>query len=147
MIERPTAFDPVKTTNATSGCRTRCAPTSPNPGRNASAPGGTPASRRISTSRNAMPGVCSAGLKTTQFPVTSAAVTMPAGIASGKFHGAMTEPQRLAPVVLAVVDRLADVGVGLGKRLARLEHLERREGGPAATKDGGRAKERRGALA
>src|SRR5436190_1806055 len=60
---------------------------------------------------------------------------------------ARTEPQRLAPVVLAVVDRLADVGVGLGKRLARLEHLERREGGPAATKDGGRAKERRGAIA
>ena len=39
-----------------------------------------------------MPGVCSAGLNTTQFPVTSAAVTMPVGIASGKFHGAMTTP-------------------------------------------------------
>src|SRR5438046_2220643 len=50
---------------------------------------------------------------------------------------ARTEPQRLAPVVLAVVDRLADVGVGLGKRLARLEHLEGCEG--AAASVGGRS--------
>ena len=39
-----------------------------------------------------MPGVCSAGLNTTVLPVTSAAVTMPVGIASGKFQGAMTTP-------------------------------------------------------
>ena len=39
-----------------------------------------------------MPGVCSAGLKTTALPVTSAAATMPGGIASGKFHGAITTP-------------------------------------------------------
>ena len=92
MIDSPTAFEPVKTTNATSGWRTRCAPTSPIPGRKASAPGGTPASSRISTSRKAIPGVCSAGLKTTQFPATRDALTMPAGMASGKFQGAMTAP-------------------------------------------------------
>ena len=93
MMCRPTAFDPVNTTNATVGCSTRYAPTSsPMPGRNASTPGGTPASCRISTRRSAMPGVCSAGLKSTALPVTSAAVTMPAGIASGKFHGEITTP-------------------------------------------------------
>ena len=39
-----------------------------------------------------MSGVCSAGLKHTVLPATSAAVTMPVGMASGKFHGAMTTP-------------------------------------------------------
>ena len=35
-------------------------------------------------------GVCSAGLKTTVLPVPSAAAIIPVGIASGKFHGAIT---------------------------------------------------------
>ena len=39
-----------------------------------------------------MPGVCSAGLNRTVLPVTSAAVTIPQGMASGKFQGAMTTP-------------------------------------------------------
>ena len=39
-----------------------------------------------------MPGVCSAGLNITAFPVTSAAVIIPVGIASGKFHGEITAP-------------------------------------------------------
>ena len=39
---------------------------------------------------SATAGVCSAGLKQTALPATSAAVTMPVGMASGKFHGAMT---------------------------------------------------------
>src|SRR5581483_8789847 len=37
------------------------------------------------------------------------------------------EPQRLASVVLAEVDRLADVRVGFRDRLAGFEDLERRE--------------------
>ena len=37
----------------------------------------------------AMPGVCSAGLASTPLPVTSAALTCPVKIASGKFHGLM----------------------------------------------------------
>jgi len=45
--------------------------------------GGTPASRRTCTSRQAMPGVCSAGLNRTVLPVTSAAVTIPQGMARG----------------------------------------------------------------
>ena len=37
-----------------------------------------------------MAGVCSAGLKQTALPAASAAVTIPVGMARGKFHGAMT---------------------------------------------------------
>ncbi len=52
MIDRPTAAEPVKVTNETSGRVTSSAPTSsPTPGRKASAPGGTPASSRICTRR------------------------------------------------------------------------------------------------
>ena len=42
-----------------------------------------------------MAGVCSAGFRTTGLPVTSAATVMPVGMASGKFHGAMTTPTPL----------------------------------------------------
>jgi hypothetical protein len=92
----------------------------------------------------AMPGVCSAGLTMTVLPVTSAATVMPQQIASGKFQGLMTtatprgwchclveladEPPEAgaleeggqAGVVLAEVDGLADVGVGLAPGLAGL---------------------------
>ena len=37
-----------------------------------------------------MAGVCSAGLKQTALPAARAAVTIPVGMASGKFHGAIT---------------------------------------------------------
>ena len=110
-----------------------------------------------------MAGVCSAGLRITGLPATSAATVMPAGMASGKFHGAMTavdalalvaqavglarrrlhqvggravEAQHLAAVVLAEVDRLAHVGVGLVPRLAGLEApraRRARRAGPAST--------------
>ena len=36
------------------------------------------------------PGACSAGFNTTAFPVASPADTIPKGIATGKFHGAIT---------------------------------------------------------
>ena len=45
---------------------------------------------------------------------------------------AAREPERLARVVLAEVDRLAHVGVGLRPRLAGLEDLERGELVPPA---------------
>ena len=50
--------------------------------------GGTPAAWNASTIASAQPGDCSAGLSTTPLPVARPAATMPAGIASGKFHGA-----------------------------------------------------------
>src|SRR5439155_26324590 len=63
-----------------------------------------------------------------------------------------TEAQGLAAVVLAEVDRLAHVGVGLRDRLPGLEHLERGQlGAPAPhdrrrpEEDGGPAGPRRGA--
>ena len=91
VMARPTALDPVKAMSATSGCSTSQAPiTSPRPGRNPSTPGGSPPAVSASTRRAATAGVCSAGLSRTGLPVTRAAQVMPAGIASGKFQGAMT---------------------------------------------------------
>jgi len=69
---------------------------SPVPGKNESTFGGSPAARRTWTSSAATAGACSAGLSTTVFPVTSAAEHIPAGIASGKFHGDMTAHNPLA---------------------------------------------------
>ena len=68
-----------------------------------------------------MPGVCSAGLRSTAFPVTSAAVTMPVGIASGKFHGAITAPiaARLVAVRVGFARRLPDAGTGGERSAAR----------------------------
>ncbi len=87
---RPTGPEPVKAIVATSGWRASAAPASPSPGSSAIAPAGTPPARNASTTRKAQPGACSAGLSTTVLPVASAAAVMPSGIASGKFHGAIT---------------------------------------------------------
>ncbi len=90
-MDRPTARDPVKAITATSGCSTSRAPTtSPTPGRNCTTPRGAPAATSASTRRDATSGVCSAGLRMTGFPATRAATVMPVGMASGKFHGAIT---------------------------------------------------------
>ena len=89
-ISSPTWLEPVKAMVCTRGSRTSAAPTSPSPGRRASASGGTPASRSARTSMKAHPGACSAGFSTTALPVASPAATMPQGMATGKFHGEMT---------------------------------------------------------
>ncbi len=83
-------MDPVNAIVCTCGFRTSAAPASPSPGSRFSAPAGTPAACSTATSSPAHPGDCSAGLSTTALPVTSAAAVIPAGIASGKFHGAIT---------------------------------------------------------
>ena len=57
--------------------------------RRCSALAGTPASCNSATASAATSGVCSAGLATTALPATSAALTWPRKIASGKFHGLM----------------------------------------------------------
>ena len=87
---RPTGPEPVKAIVATSGCCASAAPASPSPGSNAIAPAGTPPARSASTTRRPQPGACSAGFSTAVLPVASAAAAMPIGIASGKFHGAIT---------------------------------------------------------
>ena len=134
------------------------------PGRSCNASSGTPAARRSSTSGARRPGICSAGLSTTGLPITSAPATMPHGIASGKFHGAITavdttrpqgqvlrspghldegtvdEAARRAGVVAEEIDRLGDVTIGLGERLAAScttngvssSRARRRQGGGAA---------------
>ena len=89
-MSSPTGPLPVNAIVWTSRWRTSAAPTSPSPGRSASASGGTPASRSAWTTIRPQPGDCSAGLSTTVLPVASPAATIPVGIATGKFHGEIT---------------------------------------------------------
>jgi hypothetical protein len=89
-ISSPTAPEPVKAIVWTPGWATSAAPTSPSPGSSDSASRGTPPACSASTTASAQAGDCSAGLSTTPLPVASPAATMPAAIASGKFHGATT---------------------------------------------------------
>ena len=90
MMSSPTALLPVNAINAVRGSRTSAAPTvSPGPGTNCKTSRGMPACHKMSHMILAIPGVCSAGFTTAQFPVTSAATVIPAQIASGKFHGLM----------------------------------------------------------
>ena len=107
------------------------------------------------------------GLEDAALPVASAAAVIPSGIASGKFQGEMTavtprgrvaqrvalagrpaasgrapvELDRASRVVLEEVDRLADVRVGLGPRLAALADGERGELGAALAQVAGGAQE------
>ena len=53
-------------------------------------PARAPAATSASASRHATAGVCSAGFRITGLPAASAATVIPHGMASGKFHGAMT---------------------------------------------------------
>ncbi len=89
-MSSPTLPEPVNAITCTCGWRTSAAPASPKPGSSASAPGGTPAPWSAWTSASEQPGDCSAGLSTTALPAASPAATMPVGMASGKFHGAIT---------------------------------------------------------
>ena len=69
-------------------CAASAAPAvSPKPGTTLTTPSGMPASAISSASRSAVSGVCSAGLRTTQFPVARAGPSFQAAISSGKFHG------------------------------------------------------------
>ena len=125
--------------------------TSPRPGRNCTTPGGAPPATRASISRHATPGDLLGRLedhgvagdqrghghagRDRQGEVpggddrghTLALVDEPVGLPRRGLHevgGRAVEAQHLPPVVLAEVDRLADVGVGLVPGLAGLEALE-----------------------
>ena len=88
MISRPTSVEPVKATLSTSSWAARAAPAvSPKPVTTLTTPSGTPASAISSARRRADSGVCSAGLRTTQFPVARAGPSFQAAISSGKFQG------------------------------------------------------------
>src|SRR5438046_406623 len=66
----PVSVDPVNETTGTSGCSTIALPTTePSPWTSCTTSGGRPASSRISTSRCAVWGTSSAGLKITAFPL------------------------------------------------------------------------------
>src|SRR5215212_3016924 len=55
-------------------------------------PAGKPTSSTISINFAAMVGESEDGFNTTVLPVTTAAIVIPAMIASGKFHGGITAP-------------------------------------------------------
>src|SRR6187551_2591336 len=62
------------------------------PVRKFTTPAGKPTSSTISMNFAAIVGESDDGLSTTVFPATTAAIVMPAMIASGKFHGGITAP-------------------------------------------------------
>ena len=65
-------------------------PIAASPSSRLSAPTGIPARWRTATIAAPHAGDCSAGLNTTAFPVARAAAVIPVGMATGKFHGAIT---------------------------------------------------------
>ena len=89
MMARPVFDSPVKVTRSTSGCVVNASPASPgpNPCTTFNTPGGKPASTASSASRVHVPGVCSAGLRTTVLPNASAGATFHVASISGKFQG------------------------------------------------------------
>jgi len=84
----PTSVEPVKTILATSGWSTSRSPTTaPRPGTTWNTSSGIPASSASSARRNAVSGVSSAGLSTTQLPAANAGANAHEAIGIGKFHG------------------------------------------------------------
>ncbi len=90
LIARPTDVEPVNETTFTRGSFRSGFPTfEPEPVTTLKTPGGSPASSSAFAKFTTESGVSVAGLMTTVFPQTSAAVDFQAGIAMGKFHGVM----------------------------------------------------------
>src|ERR1700753_983516 len=84
----PTSVEPVNESASTSGCRPSAAPAvGPSPGSTPSAPSGSPASCASWAMRNAINGVCSAGLRTTLLPAASAGASFHIGMVSGELQG------------------------------------------------------------
>src|SRR3990172_4274046 len=84
----PTAVEPVKETNFTSGCFIRGIPTpAPEPKMMLTTPLGMPASSQALIKFKAERGVSVAGLNTTVLPQIKAGISFHDGMAMGKFHG------------------------------------------------------------
>src|SRR3989304_10234054 len=84
----PTAVEPVKETNFTSGCFIRGIPTpAPEPNRILTTPLGIPASSQALIKFKAESGVSAAGLNTTVLPQIKAGISFQDGMAMGKFQG------------------------------------------------------------
>ena len=87
----PTAVLPVKLIAATSGCSTRAWPADgPRPWTMLSTPAGKPISRASSPSIQAVTGVTSLGLPTTQLPAARAGASFQVNRYSGRFQGLIT---------------------------------------------------------
>ncbi len=155
-----TSVEPVKMTPAMRESATSAAPiVSPRPGRNCSAAAGTPARWKRRTVSYAMSGVCSAGFAMTALPAASAALTWPAKIASGKFHGeiaTMRSERRggrhaeigahLRRVIAQEVRRFTHLRHGVRERLSRFAHREREKQRPFVFEEIGGALEAVGAV-
>ena len=86
----PISVDPVKASLRTSGCVRIASPTTdPGPVTTLKTSSGMPASSASSANRSAVIGVCSAGFRTTVFPIASAGADFQEVMAIGKFHGTM----------------------------------------------------------
>lgn len=84
MKRLPVAVEPVKAMQSTSGCRPSAWPAcAPRPGTTLNTPGGMPACSARAASRSADSEACSAGLRMTLLPTTSAGATFQAAIIKG----------------------------------------------------------------
>src|SRR5688500_12494252 len=88
----PTCLEPVNEMNLVFGLVVIASPVAELPVTKFTTPGGKPTSSTISINFAAIVGESDDGFSTTVFPVTTAAIVIPAMIASGKFHGGMTAP-------------------------------------------------------
>src|SRR5256885_2575086 len=89
---RPTPLEPVNEIKRVFGCVTIASPVFELPEMKLITPGGRPTSSTTSINLAAIVGESDDGLSTTVFPATTAALVMPAMIASGKFQGGMIAP-------------------------------------------------------
>ncbi len=87
MIRRPAAVLPVNATLSTSGCETRCSPTSRPVGRMLTTPSGSPAASIASASSITLTGPSGAGFRMTVQPAASAGPSFSDAVATGPFHG------------------------------------------------------------
>ena len=91
MIAEPVALSPTKATALMSGCSVSALPaSSPSPCTVLTTPSGKPASCMISTRREAVTGLHSAGLWTTVQPAASAGAIFQVDSMKGVFHGVIT---------------------------------------------------------
>ncbi len=91
MMSSPTALEPVNAITCTPGWRTSAAPASPNPGQQGERVGrDARLVQRLHQRERRTPATARPASAPTALPATSAAAVIPAGMASGKFHGEIT---------------------------------------------------------
>ena len=108
----PVSVEPVKATQSTSGCSPNALPTvSPKPQTTLITPSGIPASAANSAMRIVDREVCSAGFRTTVFPVARIGPNFQAAIIAGKFQGriAATTPIGSRTIIESTLGSLGEI--------------------------------------